>query len=108
MHMRPGVKLLFLSMASWGELSWAWHGAAAQSCLGTMSATRASRLWLPRPRPLPPAAAAASSGRTPAGGADAGAGAAPLLDGPGRYELLAIISHMGQNTACGHYVCHVK
>ena len=21
---------------------------------------------------------------------------------------MAIISHMGSNTACGHYVCHVK
>ena len=31
-----------------------------------------------------------------------------LLDGPGEYELLGIISHMGANTACGHYVCHIK
>jgi len=30
------------------------------------------------------------------------------LDGPGRYKLLGIISHMGSNTACGHYVAHVK
>ncbi|KAL4439029.1 hypothetical protein ABPG77_006966 [Micractinium sp. CCAP 211/92] len=52
------------------------------------------------------ALASASGAGAPAGGA--GAGAAPLLDGPGRYELEAIISHMGQNTACGHYVCHVK
>ena len=29
-------------------------------------------------------------------------------DGPGTYELLAIISHMGSNTSCGHYVCHVR
>ena len=29
-------------------------------------------------------------------------------DGPGQYELLGIISHMGNNTACGHYVCHIK
>lgn len=55
------------------------------------------------------AAAAASGAAAPAGaGADACGGASQLLDGPGRYELLAIISHMGQNTACGHYVCHVK
>lgn len=57
------------------------------------------------PHPCPAAASASGAG-APAGGA--GAGAAPLLDGPGRYELEAIISHMGQNTACGHYVCHVK
>lgn len=31
-----------------------------------------------------------------------------MLDGPGSYELFAIISHMGKNTTCGHYVCHIK
>lgn len=30
------------------------------------------------------------------------------MDGAGRYELVGIISHIGANTACGHYVCHVK
>ncbi|GAX82603.1 hypothetical protein CEUSTIGMA_g10029.t1 [Chlamydomonas eustigma] len=29
-------------------------------------------------------------------------------DGPGVYELVGFISHMGSNTACGHYVCHIK
>eukprot|EP00775_Hariotina_reticulata_P013148 gene13148-13278_t len=29
-------------------------------------------------------------------------------DGPGHYQLMGIISHMGSNTACGHYVAHVK
>ena len=29
-------------------------------------------------------------------------------DGPGRYSLVGIISHMGSNTACGHYVAHIK
>ena len=29
-------------------------------------------------------------------------------DGPGQYDLLGFISHMGSNTACGHYVCHLK
>ena len=29
-------------------------------------------------------------------------------DGPGRYELCGVVSHMGGNTACGHYVAHVK
>jgi ubiquitin carboxyl-terminal hydrolase 5/13 len=23
------------------------------------------------------------------------------------YELRAFITHMGTNTACGHYVCHI-
>jgi ubiquitin carboxyl-terminal hydrolase 5/13 len=30
-----------------------------------------------------------------------------LEDGPGRYRLVAIVSHMGSSTACGHYVAHV-
>jgi ubiquitin carboxyl-terminal hydrolase 5/13 len=30
-----------------------------------------------------------------------------LEDGPGHYRLVAIISHMGSSTACGHYVAHV-
>jgi ubiquitin carboxyl-terminal hydrolase 5/13 len=31
-----------------------------------------------------------------------------VLDGPGHYKLMGIVSHMGSNTACGHYVAHVK
>uniref|UniRef100_A0A3P9PL56 Ubiquitin carboxyl-terminal hydrolase 13 n=1 Tax=Poecilia reticulata TaxID=8081 RepID=A0A3P9PL56_POERE len=31
-----------------------------------------------------------------------------VKDGPGRYELFAIISHMGASTMSGHYVCHIK
>ena len=42
------------------------------------------------------------------GGGDAGGGEAPVSDGPGQYELLGIISHMGSNTGCGHYVSHIK
>ncbi|WIA38801.1 hypothetical protein OEZ86_002085 [Tetradesmus obliquus] len=51
-------------------------------------------------------AAAAAAG----GGADAAAAGnrSQLLDGPGHYKLLGIVSHMGSNTACGHYVAHVK
>jgi ubiquitin carboxyl-terminal hydrolase 5/13 len=52
-----------------------------------------------------PASAAAAS----AAGAGAGAaGARSLLDGPGRYSLVAIISHIGKSTASGHYVAHIK
>ena len=29
-------------------------------------------------------------------------------DGPGIYDLLGFVSHMGSNTSCGHYVCHIK
>merc|ERR1712093_478702 len=29
-------------------------------------------------------------------------------DGPGKYELVAFISHLGKSTSCGHYVCHIK
>ena len=31
-----------------------------------------------------------------------------LGDGAGQYELVGIVSHMGRNTACGHYVCHLN
>jgi len=29
-------------------------------------------------------------------------------DGAGKYELVAMVSHMGSSTLCGHYVCHIK
>lgn len=28
-------------------------------------------------------------------------------DGPGKYRLVAFISHIGNTTACGHYVSHI-
>lgn len=37
-----------------------------------------------------------------------GVGVAALSDGQGEYSLVGIVSHMGSNTACGHYVCHIK
>lgn len=30
-----------------------------------------------------------------------------VQDGEGNYKLVGFISHMGANTACGHYVCHL-
>ncbi|XP_050025606.1 ubiquitin carboxyl-terminal hydrolase 5-like [Dermacentor andersoni] len=30
-----------------------------------------------------------------------------IRDGPEKYELMAFISHMGQSTFMGHYVCHI-
>ena len=58
-------------------------------------------------RPRPPFAAQVEQRVV---GRDAGASGAdtPLVDGPGKYELAGIISHMGANTACGHYVCHIR
>ncbi|KAG2483306.1 hypothetical protein HYH03_017809 [Edaphochlamys debaryana] len=53
-------------------------------------------------------AAAAPSGGAAAPGAAAGGAAAAVLDGPGRFELMGFISHMGSNLACGHYVAHIK
>ncbi|PKA50764.1 Ubiquitin carboxyl-terminal hydrolase 14 [Apostasia shenzhenica] len=29
-------------------------------------------------------------------------------DGTGRYKLLALVSHMGTSTHCGHYVAHIR
>jgi len=46
---------------------------------------------------------AAAAASTPA--AD---GAPPSDDGPGEYELVGFISHLGKNTGSGHYVCHIK
>jgi ubiquitin carboxyl-terminal hydrolase 5/13 len=34
--------------------------------------------------------------------------AAPLPDGNGQYKLVGMVSHIGRNTAVGHYVCHLK
>ncbi|KAK9828336.1 hypothetical protein WJX74_009732 [Apatococcus lobatus] len=45
----------------------------------------------------------------PSSSADASAGSASSCkDGPGKYELVGFVSHMGSNTACGHYVAHIK
>ena len=29
-------------------------------------------------------------------------------DGEGKYELIGFISHIGRNTASGHYLAHIK
>jgi ubiquitin carboxyl-terminal hydrolase 5/13 len=62
------------------------------------------------------AEAEAQSGRGAGGGAadastisgGASLDASPCVDGPATYELFGVVSHMGGNTACGHYVAHVK
>eukprot|EP00955_Chlamydomonas_euryale_P000031 294-Chlamydomonas_euryale.AAC.1 len=54
------------------------------------------------------AASAAVAPCTAAAAVGTAGGGGTVLDGPGVYELLGFISHVGSNTACGHYVCHVK
>ena len=51
------------------------------------------------------AVAAAMSSRAPV---PSQGGKKQLLDGRGRYRLVGFISHMGSNTSCGHYVCHLR
>lgn len=36
------------------------------------------------------------------------ASVAPAVDHSPRYELFGFVSHIGPNTGCGHYVCHIK
>jgi ubiquitin carboxyl-terminal hydrolase 5/13 len=31
-----------------------------------------------------------------------------LDDGPGKYKMVGMISHIGKNTGSGHYVAHIK
>lgn len=55
-----------------------------------------------------PAAVASALGSTHSSQTVVTPAEAPLSDGSGLYELVSFISHMGANTACGHYVCHIK
>lgn len=41
-------------------------------------------------------------------GSAASATTSNLTNGESKYELAAFISHMGQSTLVGHYVCHIK
>ena len=52
--------------------------------------------------------AGGATGASSAGGGATGDASSPCLDGPATYELFGVVSHMGGNTACGHYVAHVK
>ena len=53
--------------------------------------------------------AAAISGAAAVGTVPTAAGGcAAVDDGPGEYELVGFISHLGKNTGSGHYVCHIK
>ena len=56
--------------------------------------------------------AGGATGASSAGGgatdASSNESRSPCMDGPATYELFGVVSHMGGNTACGHYVAHVK
>eukprot|EP00041_Stephanoeca_diplocostata_P039652 m.1637331 g.1637331 ORF g.1637331 m.1637331 type:complete len:115 (-) comp25724_c0_seq1:1711-2055(-) len=41
-------------------------------------------------------------------GVDGSGAAADADDGPGKYTLCGVVSHLGKNTGSGHYVCHVR
>lgn len=54
------------------------------------------------------APSSANGNSDPAPSPDTDASGPRIRDGPGRYELFAFISHMGESTMSGHYVCHIK
>jgi ubiquitin carboxyl-terminal hydrolase 5/13 len=53
-------------------------------------------------------AALAGGGRGGSGSASAPTGTRPPLDGPPHYTLVALVSHVGRSTGCGHYVAHAR
>lgn len=54
-------------------------------------------------------AAVAGGGGDAAGPAPSSAASpAPPDDGPGKYTLVATVSHLGAHTGCGHYVAHAR
>ncbi|KAK9828649.1 hypothetical protein WJX72_001313 [[Myrmecia] bisecta] len=84
-------------------------GAALKACQGSVE--RAADWLFSHTDDLDSAVAAVLSagGSGAAAASEAGGGAtAKLGDGRGQYSLVGFISHMGSNTACGHYVCHIK
>ena len=79
--------------------------AALKSCSGNLE--RAADWLFSHSDDLQSAIAAVNSAETSNTNIDAAA-VNPTFDGPGEYELFGIVSHMGGNTNCGHYVAHVK
>jgi ubiquitin carboxyl-terminal hydrolase 5/13 len=84
--------------------------AALTACGGSVE--RAADWLFSRMDDLQGAVEAVMAAGAGGGGVTGTAAEAPasqgLLDGPGEYELMGFVSHMGSNTACGHYVCHIK
>lgn len=64
--------------------------------------------WLLSHEDLEAAVAALDAPSGGGGAADAGPAVTDYDDGVGEYKLLGFISHIGKNTACGHYVCHMR
>ena len=84
------------------------HAAIALGMCGG-SLERAADWLFSHPDPVAAAAEAKSGAGGPtAATGEGGAAAAAPEDGPGRYELVGFISHIGSNTACGHYVAHIR
>ena len=80
--------------------------AALKACNGSLE--RAADWLFSRMDDLDSAVAAVLDEQSNAPAATAGPSSAQYLDGGEDYELVGFISHMGSNTACGHYVCHIK
>jgi len=101
----PGFQADPASVEMLGAMGFsAEHAAIAlEQCSGSLE--RAAD-WL-FSHPDPAAAAAEAAGAATGGGGPPPAAAA-VEDGPGRYELAGFISHIGSNTACGHYVAHLR
>jgi len=80
------------------------HAAAAlKACANSVE--RAADWLFSHADDLDGAVAALSSG---GGGGGGGSSADDKEDGVGEYSLVGFVSHIGKNTACGHYVCHMK
>ena len=83
------------------------HAAAAlKACDGNIE--RAADWLFSRADDLDAAVAEVNSASAGQSVGATSASESKCLDGPGRYELFGIVSHMGGNTGCGHYVAHVK
>ncbi|KAL0051048.1 hypothetical protein WJX82_001112 [Trebouxia sp. C0006] len=81
--------------------------AALKACHGSLE--RAADWLFSHADDLDSAVAAVSGAAAPEAAASTqDAAPSKLDDGPGQYELVGMVSHMGRNTACGHYVCHLK
>ena len=80
--------------------------AALKSCSGNLE--RAADWLFSHSDDLQSAIAAVNNAQSSNVDADTAAAVNATFDGPGEYELFGIVSHMGGNTNCGHYVAHVK
>jgi ubiquitin carboxyl-terminal hydrolase 5/13 len=79
--------------------------AALSACEGSVE--RAADWLFSRADDLDAAVDTALDTQSASAGANADA-SNNVIDGPGEYELVGFVSHIGGNTACGHYVCHIK